>query len=194
MEVRSPEEEIMEKTVPVAPVSRREVVRLTVWGALGLGAVNSGVLGSGALAQGSAAPPSGPAAAPSPARVAADFRLDLPALAPGVIPTDVTARKGNSKAWPTLQGVSIAQVEIPVGTLRAAHLHTNTAELAVILSGSARAGLQNEAKEWLGLDLTAGQCVYFPLGWPHWLRNTGDGPLTAYFNYGHELPATVELT
>ena len=184
----------MEKSGIGAPVSRREVVRLTVWGTLGLCALNSGVLGSGALAQGSPSPAPVPPAAPSPALVAADFRLDLPGVASSVIPTGVTARKGNSKAWPALQGVSIAQVEIPVGTLRAAHMHTNTAELAVILSGSARAGLQNEAKEWLELDLTAGQCVYFPLGWPHWLRNTGDGPLTAYFNYAHELPATVELS
>jgi len=175
-------------------MTRREAVRLTVWGTFSVGALSSAGLGSAALAQGSPAPAPVPPAAPSPARVATDFRLDLPGVAPSVIPTTVTARKGNLNAWPALQGVSIAQVEIPVGTLRAAHMHTNTAELAVILSGSARAGLQNEAKEWLELDLTAGQCVYFPLGWPHWLRNTGEGPLTAYFNYAHELPATVELS
>jgi len=35
--------------------------------------------------------------------------------------------------------------------------------------------------------------VYFPLGWTHWLRNTGSGVLHTYFNYGHEQPATVEV-
>ena len=46
---------------------------------------------------------------------------------------------------------------------------------------------------WLELELEAGDCVYFPLGWAHWLRNTGSGALQTYFNYGHEQPATVEL-
>ena len=171
------------------PFSRRDAVRLAVFGA-----VNLGVLSPAALAQGTPAPPPPAPAVPPPLpKVPADFMLDLAGLTSSVVPTNVTARKGNQKAWPALQGVSIAHVEIPNGGERAAHLHTNTAELAVILKGSARAGIQNEAREWTEVDLQAGQCVYFPLGWPHWLRNTGDGPLTAYFNYGHEAPATVEL-
>ncbi|WP_424952161.1 cupin domain-containing protein [Deinococcus sp.] len=165
------------------PFSRRDTVRLAVFGA-----VNLGVLHPAALAQGTPATP-----APPP-RLPTDFTLNLLALASSVVPTNVTARKGNQKAWPVLQGVSIAHVEIPSGSARAAHLHTNTAELAVILKGAARAGIQNEAKEWMELDLQEGQCVYFPLGWTHWLRNTGEGPLTAYFNYGHEVPVTVEVT
>ncbi|WP_407570816.1 cupin domain-containing protein [Deinococcus altitudinis] len=171
------------------PFSRRDAVRLALFGA-----VNLGVLSPGALAQGTPAPAvPAPAAPPPLPRVPADFMLNLAGLPSSVVPTNVVARKGNQKAWPVLQGVSIAHVEIPSGGERAPHLHTNTAELAVILKGAARAGIQNEAKEWTEVDLQEGQCVYFPLGWPHWLRNTGDGPLTAYFNYGHETPATVEL-
>ena len=167
------------------PFSRRDAVRVTVFGAVNLGALRPAVLAQGVPA---------PAAPPPLPRVAADFMLNLAGLTSSVVPTNVTARKGNQKAWPVLQGVSIAHVEIPSGGERAPHLHTNTAELAVILKGAARAGIQNEAKEWTEVDLQEGQCVYFPLGWPHWLRNTGEGLLTAYFNYGHEAPATVELT
>ncbi|WP_344983023.1 hypothetical protein, partial [Deinococcus rubellus] len=59
--------------------------------------------------------------------------------------------------------------------------------------GRARAALQPPGQAWLELDLEVGDCVYFPLGWPHWLRNTGSGVLHTYFNYGHEQPATVEV-
>jgi mannose-6-phosphate isomerase-like protein (cupin superfamily) len=43
------------------------------------------------------------------------------------------------------------------------------------------------------VDLEAEDCVYFPLGWPHWFRNAGSTVLRAYFNYGHEQPETVEV-
>ncbi|WP_170928567.1 cupin domain-containing protein [Deinococcus hopiensis] len=95
------------------------------------------------------------------------------------IPSGVSARKGNQAAWPLLAGVSVAQVEIPRDSWRAPHLHTNTPELVVIVQGRARAGLQTPEREWLELELGPGDCVYFPLGWPHWLRNTGSGVLHA---------------
>ncbi len=162
------------------PLSRRQAVRSAV-----LGAASLSLIRSGAFAQGTAA---------TPAAAGADgYLLRLPLLAAATIPDNVSARKGNRTAWPALQGVSIAQVEVPVGTWRSPHLHTNTAELAVVLEGKARVGLQNPQQAWLEMDLEAGDCVYFPLGWPHWFRNTGDSPLRAYFNYGHELPATVEV-
>ncbi|WP_407542436.1 cupin domain-containing protein (plasmid) [Deinococcus radiomollis] len=143
---------------------------------------------SNVFAQSTATP-----AAPTAGAKAEDYMLHLMQVPSAVIPNDVTARKGNQKAWPLLQGVSIAQVEVPVGGWRAPHLHTNTAELAVVLNGTARAALQNPEKEWFEIDLQPGDCVYFPLGWPHWFRNTGSNVLQAYFNYGHQLPATVEL-
>lgn len=124
---------------------------------------------------------------------AADYKLSLAGLPAVTIPKDVSARKGNKAVWPLLTGVSIAQVDIPEGTWRAPHYHTNASELAVIVQGRAKAGLQPPGQEWLELDLEAGDCVYFPLGWPHWLRNTGSGVLHTYFNYGHEQPATVEV-
>ena len=161
-------------------LSRREAVRAAMLGAA------LPFMQSGAHAQ--AAP-----AAVVPGLRAADYRLRLSQLTSALIPSEVTARKGNQKAWPALQGVSIAQVEVPVGGWRSPHLHTNTAELAVVLKGNARVALQNPQQEWLEVELEAGDCVYFPLGWPHWFRNTGDAVLQAYFNYGHEQPATVEV-
>ncbi|GGJ61252.1 cupin domain-containing protein [Deinococcus aquiradiocola] len=176
--------------IPLAArsLTRRDAVRVAIFGT-----ANLALLGRAAAQTTSTQAPAPTPAVPPAPRVPADFMLDLPGVPVQTIPTGVLAQKGNVRAWPALQGVSIAQVEIPTGTERAPHLHTNTPELAVILSGTARAGFQNDAKEWMEVDLQAGQCVYFPLGWPHWLRNTGPGPLTAYFNYAHELPATVEL-
>ena len=124
---------------------------------------------------------------------AAEYALRLPQVAPAVIPEDVTARKGNKAAWPILAGVSIAQVEIPVGKWRAPHYHTNTPELAVVLRGIARAGLINPKNELIVVDLQEGDCVFFPMGWTHWLRNMGKVAVQAYFNYGHEQPVTFEV-
>ncbi len=163
--------------------SRRTTLRQAVLALTGLSLARSGA----------AAQSGPPAPLQAPTVPAATYSLRLQDVPSVIIPTDVSARKGNQKAWPVLQGVSIAQVEVPVGGWRAPHLHTNTAELAVILEGTARAGLQNPQKEWVEVDLAPGDCVYFPLGWPHWLRNTGQTPMQSYFNYGHELPATIEL-
>ncbi len=174
------------KGVLGARLSRREALRATAFSALSLP-----FLRAGALAQGVAAPV---AVTPVAVASAADYALRLAQLPSVLIAKDVSARKGNKKAWTALEGVSIAQVEVPVGGWRAPHLHTNTPELAVVLAGTARVGLQNPQKEWLELDLAAGDCVYFPLGWPHWFRNAGSGVLRAYFNYGHAQPETVEVT
>jgi len=121
-----------------------------------------------------------------------DYVLKLPNVAPAIIREDVIARKGNAAAWPVLQGQSITSVEIPVGRWRAPHLHTNTSEIAVIVQGTARAGIQSPTGTF-EIDMGQGDCVYFPSGWPHWLRNTGKSPVIAYFNYVHEKPETIEL-
>lgn len=121
-----------------------------------------------------------------------DYVLKLPNVAPAIIREDVVARKGNYAVWPVLQGQSIASVEIPVGKWRAPHLHTNTSEIAVIVQGSGRAGIQSPTGTF-EVDMLQGDCVYFPAGWPHWLRNSGTTLLLAYFNYVHEKPETIEL-
>ncbi|AZI44269.1 cupin domain-containing protein [Deinococcus psychrotolerans] len=173
---------------PVPAFSRRELMQR----AAVLGLVSLPLLRGAALAQ--STPPAATPSVPLPAtRTASDYKLSLAGLPAVAIPTDVSARKGNKAAWPLLTGVSIAQVEIPEGTWRAPHYHTNTSELAVIVQGSAKAGLQTPGQEWMELEMGAGDCVYFPLGWPHWLRNTGSSVLHTYFNYGHEQPATVEV-
>lgn len=165
-------------------VSRRDVLRR----AAGVGCAGFPPVRSAALAQ------TGPATGtPSTTGPAGGYTLRLAGLTPVVIAQDVSARKGNRAAWPVLTGVSIAELEIPRGTWRAPHSHTNTAERAVIVQGRARVGLQAPQQEWMEVDLEAGDCVSFPLGWPHWLRNTGEGALHTSFNYGHEQPATVEV-
>jgi len=51
--------------------------------------------------------------------MASEYKLRLSQIPPVVIPEIVIARKGNKAAWPTLAGISIAQVEIPVNEWRA---------------------------------------------------------------------------
>ena len=125
--------------------------------------------------------------------MADEYALRLTQIKPAIIPEDVLARKGNKAAWPILMGVSIAQVEIPIGKWRAPHYHTNTSELSVIIKGAARAGLITPQNKLIVADLQEGDCVFFPMGWTHWLRNTGKVAVQTYFNYGHEQPVTVEV-
>ncbi|WP_175607486.1 cupin domain-containing protein [Deinococcus marmoris] len=166
-------------------LSRRELMHR----AAVLGLVSLPLVRGAGLAQTTPAPaPTSPTTG-----AAADYKLSLAGLAPVTILQNTSARKGNKAVWPLLAGISIAQVEIPQGTWRSTHYHTNSSELAVIVQGQASAGLQTPDQTWLELELAAGDCVYFPLGWPHWLRNTGNEVLHTYFNYGHEQPATVEV-
>lgn len=124
-----------------------------------------------------------------------DYALQLSAEPIATIPDFVSARKGNKPVWPVLTGISIAQVEIPVGKWRAPHYHTNTPELLVIIQGTARAYLvtPSPGNKLIEIDLKEGDCVYFPMGWPHWLCNTGKVEVRTYFNYGHEQPVTFEV-
>jgi mannose-6-phosphate isomerase-like protein (cupin superfamily) len=104
--------------------------------------------------------------------MASEYKLRLSQIPPVVIPEIVIARKGNKAAWPTLAGISIAQVEIPVNEWRAPHYHTNTAELSVLVKGTARAGLITPQNQLIVEDMKEGDCIFFPLGWTHWIRNT----------------------
>lgn len=125
--------------------------------------------------------------------MANDYFLRLSNVASEVVPFQAVARKGNRAVWPALKGVSIAQVEIPVGSWRGPHRHLNAPELAVIVQGQARAGLVTNDDKLVEVDLEVGDCVFFPTGWTHWLHNTGDVPVVTYFNYGHEQPVTEEV-
>lgn len=126
--------------------------------------------------------------------VESEYYLNLSQAKEITIPEGTLARKGNKEVWPILTGISIAKVEIPIGKWRAPHYHTNTPELAVIVQGTARAGLITPQNEQIIVDLQEGDCVFFPVGWTHWLRNTGNIDVKTYFNYGHEQPLTVEVS
>lgn len=122
-----------------------------------------------------------------------EYKFQLSRVNPVLIPDDVAARKGNKAAWQILNGVSIAHVSIPPDKWRAPHYHTNVSELSVILNGTALAGMITPQNEVIEFELEQGDCVYFPLGWTHWLRNTSEVEVQAYFNYNNEQPQTVEV-
>ncbi|MEI7987103.1 MAG: cupin domain-containing protein [Armatimonadota bacterium] len=126
--------------------------------------------------------------------VAGDYLFHLWNSTALTIPESVTARKGNKAIWPVLKGISIASVEIPVGAWRAPHYHTNTPELAVILSGSAKVGILVPGGDLVEFEAFDGDCVYFPQGWTHWIRNIGTVVIRTYFNYGFEQPQTIEVS
>ena len=122
-----------------------------------------------------------------------DYLLKIESLNPVVIRDDVIARKGSIDSWKVLTGQSIASVVIPIGKSRAPHLHTNTSEIVTVTQGTGRAGLLTPSDGVLEFEITAREVCFFPLGWPHWLTNTGSTPLECYFNYVHERPQTIEL-
>ncbi len=95
--------------------------------------------------------------------------------------------------FPVLQGVAVFSLVLDEGATRQPHMHTNANELSYIGVGSARAGIVGPNGQREEFDLAAGDLVFFPQGWMHWLANTGTGPLFALFMYSHEQPVTIDL-
>jgi mannose-6-phosphate isomerase-like protein (cupin superfamily) len=91
------------------------------------------------------------------------------------------------------RGYPLPKSRFRINAWRAPHYHTNTAELSVLVKGKARAGVITPQNELIVEDLTEGDCIFFPMGWTHWIRNTGEVVIEMYFNYGNEQPATVEV-
>ncbi len=123
-----------------------------------------------------------------------EFRFKLNDVTPVTVPNDITAYKTNKNSWPILEGITIVKVEIPGKQMRAPHLHTNASELSVIVKGSAIAYLIDPENTQIEVPLLEGDCVYFPMGWVHWLVNTSEETLISYFNYNNDQPITQEVT
>jgi oxalate decarboxylase/phosphoglucose isomerase-like protein (cupin superfamily) len=110
------------------------------------------------------------------------YFFSLANAAPSTIPGGIV-RRCTKAVFPILQGVA-----------RLPHMHTNANELSYIASGKARAGIIGPNGQKDVFDLDAGDLVFFPQGYMHWLANIADGPMVALFMYSNEQPVTIDLS
>ncbi|MCA1668880.1 MAG: cupin domain-containing protein [Thermomicrobia bacterium] len=136
---------------------------------------------------------SAPPVAAAPDATATDpYMFSLVGAADSPIPGGMVHR-ANKSAFPTLRGVAAFSLALDPRAIRQPHLHTNANELSYLVTGQARVGLVGPGGEQHLFDLAPGELAFQPMGWVHWLENTGDQPLFAVFMYSHEQPETIDL-
>ncbi|WP_408962598.1 cupin domain-containing protein [Pseudalkalibacillus hwajinpoensis] len=84
---------------------------------------------------------------------------------------------------PAMIGGSLAELRMSKGSVREPHWHTNSWELVYLASGSATVGILNPNNDQL---LTyqlrkAGETVFIPMGYWHWIKADSDETLLLLF-------------
>ncbi len=88
-----------------------------------------------------------------------------------------------SAQMPAMIGGSLAELRMSKGSVREPHWHTNSWELVYLASGSATVGILNPNNDQL---LTyqlrkAGETVFIPMGYWHWIKADSDETLLLLF-------------
>ncbi|MGG1686857.1 cupin domain-containing protein [Pseudalkalibacillus sp. NRS-1564] len=89
----------------------------------------------------------------------------------------------SSAQMPAMIGGSLAELRMSKGSVREPHWHTNSWELVYLASGSATVGILNPNNDQL---LTyqlrkAGETVFIPMGYWHWIKADSDETLLLLF-------------
>lgn len=85
----------------------------------------------------------------------------------------------NSQSFPILKNLGMTQVILKQGQLLTPHLHPNANELAYFITGTAEVAVFDpNAKPGtpvVPFKVTAGDVVFFPQGFVHYVNNVGSG-------------------
>ena len=89
----------------------------------------------------------------------------------------------SSAQMPAMIGGSLAELRMSKGSVREPHWHTNSWELVYLASGSATVGILNPNNdELLTYQLRkAGETVFIPMGYWHWIKADSDETLLLLF-------------
>ncbi|KAK0603933.1 hypothetical protein LWI29_010277 [Acer saccharum] len=94
----------------------------------------------------------------------------------------------------TGQGVSLAFLQFPTGSLNPPHTHPRSAELLFLIEGSLEVGFTDTMNKLYKQTLQAGDIFMFPKGLVHFQYNPdGKKPATAVSSFGSPNPGTVSL-
>jgi oxalate decarboxylase len=105
-----------------------------------------------------------------------------------------TLRTATRANIPALSGLAVYSEVIEPGALRELHWHANAHELNVCLSGEGVVGILTGTGEKVTFPIRAGSVTSVPLGYAHYLRNTGSDPLRLVLAFSHEEPDRLDMS
>ncbi|KAI9195349.1 hypothetical protein LWI28_014057 [Acer negundo] len=112
------------------------------------------------------------------------------------LPENFRISKACITEFPVLigQGVSLAFLQFPTGSLNPPHTHPRSAELFFLIEGSLEVGFTDTMNKLYKQTLQAGDIFMFPKGLVHFQYNhDGKKPATAISSFGSPNPRTVSL-
>lgn len=98
-----------------------------------------------------------------------------------------------SQNFPSLQSLSLQDLDMQPGEARNAHVHPNAHQMDYVISGRGRVGIVGPNGEQHVLDLEPGDAAFVPRGYLHWIENVGETPARFLLVVSHETPETIEL-
>lgn len=163
-------------------LSRREMLE-----AAGVAAAAGVVLGP--VASAGAAVPEGPTSPPA----AGSNMLALSDVAPTTVAKSGSAAAG-ALAVMADNEANVQMLRMDPGSLREPHWHTNCWELQIPLSGTGTLGVVNPDGTWSVQKVGVGDVGFIPLGYAHYVENTGEDDLLWVLAFNAVKTSTINLS
>src|SRR5579884_2030690 len=179
------------ETSPIEAIAKllsRRASRRSALGRLGAGGLAAaGGVGLSRAARAQAATPA-PAAAGLPS-----FKFGLEAAKASQFAAGLV-RWGSKTQFPVLKGMALASERIDPGGLRELHWHGNAHELNYCLRGQGEMAVFSPDGKLETFAISVGSVSFAPMGYTHYIRNTGSEPLRLVLAFTNEQPSTFDLS
>ena len=96
--------------------------------------------------------------------------------------------------FPILKGMAIYSLYINEGGLRIPHWHPNANELNYCMEGKAEIGIFTPDRVTSVVELEKGDICFIPMGYFHYIKNTGEGTLHMLVMFNNENPNDIGLS
>ena len=139
-----------------------------------------------------------PTAAEGPTlpRSSEKFHFGLAAAKPDHVTAYGTVTKCTVKNMPTLAGsdAAVFLLRLKPEGLREPHWHPNAWEIDYVVSGHVQFGIVDPEDKTTVFDVHAGDVVFVPQGWVHYIRNVGTEDAVIPITFGNNDPDDVGLS
>lgn len=127
-------------------------------------------------------------------RIPNSHKFNLEGIPPQIQTTGGTVALGNANSFPILSGLACYSLHLRSGGIREPHWHPNAAELDYIIKGRAKMTILSPGGEADTFEVKAGEIVFIPPGYLHYIENIDvDDTHFAVF-FGHERPEDIGIS
>jgi len=95
---------------------------------------------------------------------------------------------------PGLSGITVFALHVEAHGLREPHWHPNANELNYCVRGAAQVGIVAPGGSWETMNIEAGDVLFVPLNYFHYIASISDEPLDLLTFFSHSRPAHIDLT